>query len=347
MITKHHESTRAMKNEEPAGATVCSPGATPRDRALPLSFAQQRLWFLNQLEPDSAVYNVRKALRLRGRLNREALQKALDTIVGRHEVLRTTFSSVDGKPIQIIHEGGNVQPELTAIDLMGYPDEQREKELGRFLSDFTHRPFDLEKDWPLCGALIRWAAEEHVLLVVMHHIASDGWSSDILFRELSALYEAFCQGKGSPLTDLPIQYADYAVWQKEWLEGEDLQQQLSYWKKQLEDIFPLELPTDHPRPAVVGHLGQTKTFRFPPALARGLKDLSRQANTTLFMTLLAAFQTLLHRYTGQDDIVVGSPIAGRNRLEVEGLIGFFVNTLVLRNDLSGNPTFRELLARVG
>jgi amino acid adenylation domain-containing protein len=302
------------------------------------------LWFLNQLEPDSPVYNVRNALRLRGRLNREVLQKGLDTIVERHEVLRTRFSSVDGKPIQVIHDGGNVQ--LTAIDLTGHPEEQRKDELDQLLSELTHRAFDLQKDWPLRGALIRLADEEHVLLLVMHHIAYDGWSSDILFRELSALYEAFCQGEGSPLKDLPIQYADYAVWQKEWLEGQELQQQLSYWEKQLKGVTPLQLPTDRPPPAMRGYRGKTETFTLSKELAERLKDLSREQHVTLFMTLLAAFQILLHRYTGQNDIVVGSPIAGRTRVEVEGLIGFFVNTLVLRNDPSGNPTFREFLARV-
>ena len=334
-----------VQNEAPRLQTLLTSSISSQ-KSLPLSFAQQRLWFLNQLEPDSQVYNERKTLRLRGRLNRKALQKALDTIVKRHEVLRTTFSSVDGKPIQIIHEGGNVQPEMTAIDLMGLSDEQRGDELDRLLSELTHRPFDLRKDWPLRGTLIRLGDEEHVLLFIIHHIVFDGCSSDILFRELSALYKAFCQGKGSTLKDLPIQYADYAVWQKEWLQGEVLQQQLSYWKRQLKGVSPLELPTDHPRPAVVGHLGQTKTLKFQPALARDLKNLSRQEGVTLFITLLAAFQTLLHRYSGQDDIVVGSPVAGRTREEVEGLIGFFVNTLVLRNDFSGSPTFRELLARV-
>ena len=344
VITEHLGRELSDKDGGVAATAPFSLRPIPGDRNLSLSFAQQRLWFLNQLEPDSPVYNQFKALKLRGRLNREALQKALDTIVERHEVLRTTFLTVDDKPAQVIHEPGTV--ELTAIDLTGIPIEQREEALQRFMGDFTHRPFDLEKDWPLRAVLIRLTGTEHILLVVMHHIASDGWSNNILFRELSALYEAFCQGKSSPLEDLPIQYADYAVLQKEWLQGEVLQQQLSYWEKQLKDLSPLELPTDHPRPALLGHLGRTKTFQFPGALAQDLKNLSRQEGVTLFMTLLAAFQTLLHRYTGQDDIVVGSPIAGRTRVEVEGLIGFFVNTLVLRNDLSGNPTFRELLARV-
>jgi amino acid adenylation domain-containing protein len=344
VITEHQERKLTKEHGGITGTTVCSLRPIPRDRESPFSFAQQRLWFLHQLEPDSPVYNQFKVLRLRGRLNREALQKALDTIVERHEVLRTTFSSVDDQLTHVIHEPGAV--ELSVIDLLGIVTEQREVALHRILSDFTHRPFDLEKAWPLRAALIQWADEEHVLVLVTHHIASDGWSNDILFRELSALYGAFCQGKGSPLKALPIQYADYAVWQKEWLQGEVLQQQLSYWKKRLDGISPLELPTDRPRPALQGHLGQTKTFTFPQALTEGLKNLSRQEDVTLFMTLLAAFQTLLHRYTAQDDIVVGSPIAGRNRVEVEGLIGFFVNTLVLRNNFSGDPIFRELLGRV-
>ena len=238
--------------------------------AFPLSFAQQRLWFLNQLEPDSPVYNQFKALKLRGRLNREALQKTLDTIVERHEVLRTTFLTVDDKPAQVIHEPGPV--ELTAIDLTGIPIEQREEALPRFLSDFTRRPFDLQKDWPLRAALIRLTGKEHILLVVMHHIASDGWSNDILFRELSALYEAFCQGKSSPLEDLPIQYADYAVLQKEWLQGEVLQQQLSYWKKQLEDISPLRVADGPFTSGGAGASWPNQNLYISASLCRNLKS---------------------------------------------------------------------------
>jgi len=343
-ITEQQERKLTRKDERIAGSTAGSIEPTPRDKELPLSFGQQRLWFLHQLEPDSPVYNQSKALRLRGRLNRDALQKALDSVIVRHEVLRTTFSSFEGKPKQVIHAPGNV--EFSVIDLPGTLIEQQQEALDRLMNEITRRPFDLEKDWPLRTALIRLANDEHVLLLVTHHIASDGWSNEIMFRELSALYDAYCHGDDSPLKDLPIQYADYAVWQKGLLESEVVKQQLSYWKKHLEDISPLELPTDHPRPAVPGHHGRTTTLTIPRGLSQGLKELGRKANSTLFMTLLAAFQTLLHRYTGQDDIVVGSPTAGRTREAVEGLIGFFINTLALRNDFSGNPTFRELLLRV-
>jgi len=344
LIAAYKEGTQIgrYKAADKTGGLLLCPVA--RDGELPLSFAQQRMWLLNQLEPDSPVYNQLAALRLRGKLNGDALQKALDAIVERHEVLRTTFSFVAEKPVQVIHETGSIK--LTVIDLMDVSIDRQEEALRRLLGDFSRQPFDLEKDWPLRVALVRWADERYVLAFVTHHIASDGWSNGILLRELSALYEAFSQGKGSPLKDLPIQYADYAVWQKEWLRGDILREQISYWAKQLKDISPLELPTDRPRTAVHGHQGRTRTFRFPKALARGLKDLSRQEGVTLFMNLLAAYQILLHRYTAQDDIVVACPIAGRTRPEVEGLIGFFVNTLVLRNDCSGNPTFREILARV-
>ena len=341
-VILEHRERKLNDRDGVFAATSFRPPSRKRD--LPLSFAQERMWFLNQLEPDSAVYNQFKALSLRGTLDRDALQKALDAVMARHEVLRTTYSSLDGQPFQDIHETANL--EFCAVDLRDFPDDRRTAELDRHLREFSRRPFDLEKDWPLRAALLRLAEEEHVLLVVTHHIASDGWSNEILYKELTALYEAFCHGRGSPLTDLAMQYADYAVGQKVWLQGEVLEEKLRYWKQRLAGVSPMALPTDHPRPAEAKHLGLRKRFRFPRALAQGLKDLSRQANTTLFMTLLAAFQALLHRYTHQDDIVVGCPIAGRTRVELEGLIGFFVNTLVLRNDLSGNPTFRELSSRV-
>lgn len=309
----------------------------------PLSFAQQRLWFLNQLEPEDLSYNGPKAIRLTGSLDRNALANALGQIVARHEVLRTTFVPVNGSPEQRIADTRNI--ELPIIDLSTRPENLRAVEAQRLLVETIQRPFDLSRDLMMRALLVRLDEQEHILLLVTHHIASDGWSERILWQELGALYKVFASGQPSPLPELPIQYADYAVWQRQWLQGEVLETQLSYWKKQLEGVAVLELPVDRPRPAVQSHRGAKEYFALSEELTRALKALSRQQGATLYMTLLAAFQTLLYRYTAQPDIAVGSPIAGRNRIEIESLIGFFVNTLVLRNDLSGNPTFKELLTR--
>jgi amino acid adenylation domain-containing protein len=308
--------------------------------AVPLSFAQQRLWFLDQLEHNTGIYNIPSALRVSGPLDVEALRRTLDAIVARHEVLRTTFAAVDGVPAQII--GGERPVELRVTDVSRVPTPEVEK----LLREESSRPFDLSSDSPLRAALLKLGAEEHILLLVMHHIASDGWSMGVLYRELSVLYEAFCRGEVPSLPELPIQYVDYAVWQRQWLQGEVFEKQLSYWKEQLSALPVLELPTDRPRPAMQTFRGARKSAAFPKALGAELKALSRREGVTLFMTLLAAFQTLLHRYTGQHDIVVGSPIAGRTRAEIEALIGVFINTLLLRGDLSGDSKFTELLARV-
>jgi amino acid adenylation domain-containing protein len=311
----------------------------------PLSFAQQRLWFLDQLEPLSPFYNVPKALRLVGSLDISALQRTLDAIVARHEVLRTTYEAVDGHPMQMI--GGDLPAEMAMIDLSSWSAAERDAETARLHKDAIHRPFDLARDVMLRANLLRLGAQEHLLLLAMHHIASDRWSTSILLRELSALYTAFSRGEPSPLPELPIQYADFAVWQREWLQGQVLETQLAYWKAHLEGAPPLlMLPANRPRPAVPSYRGGQVTFSLPKPLTTALKALSDRQGCTLFMTLLAAFKALLHRYTGQDRIVVGTPIANRRRVEVEGLIGFFVNTLVLHTDLGGNPSFRELLARV-
>lgn len=321
-----------------------SPKPLSRNQPLDLSFAQQRLWFLNQLDADSPVYNEPKTLRVRGPLNFASLDKAFQALVARHEVLRTTYRLVDGMPTQVIH--AQIRVELVKVDLSGLPITEQEKELQRCLTEKTHRPFKLQKELPVRGVLIRLGKNEHIFLLVTHHIASDGWSSVILLRELAMLYGAFCQGKPSPLKNLPIHYADYAVWQKQWLQGEVLERQLSYWKKQLQGITSLQLPTDRPRPSVLRHNGNTLRFTLSQKLTRELKASSREEGVTLFMTLLAAFQTLLHRYAGQVDISVGVPTAGRSRREMEELVGVFINTLVLRSNLSGNPTFRKLLAQV-
>ena len=320
----------------------------PRRRpasSAPLSFSQQRLWFLDQYEPNSSVYNVPSALRLKGTLNVGALEHSLNEIIRRHESLRTTFSRMDGEPVQVIAPALSLA--VSVVDLRVHPESEREQEARRLASEEAQRPFNLAQGPLFRATLIRLGDDDHILVLTMHHIVSDGWSTGVLYRELSALYEAFSQGKPSPLADLPIQYADFAVWQREWLQGEVLDRQLSYWKEQLEGIpAVLNLPTDRPRPAVQSYRGARQSIELSKELTEGLKALSRKEGVTLFMTLLTVFQTLLHRYTGQDDIVVGSPIANRNRTEIEGLIGFFVNTLVLRANFSDNPTFKELLAGV-
>jgi amino acid adenylation domain-containing protein len=318
------------------------PRAT-RDTA-PLSFAQERLWFLNQLDPESPAYNESRAVRLSGPLDVDALQQALNQIIARHEVLRTTIVAVDGTPTQLIANSRTV--ELPLIDLRTLTDKNRDAEAHRLIIDVVRRPFDLSRDLMLRVLLLQLADQEHILLSVKHHVASDGWSSGIFWQELSCLYRACISGESCLLPELPVQYADYAIWQREWLQGEVLNRQLSYWKKQLDSVSTLQLPVDRPRPAIQTYRGARQSLTLPKAVSEGLKALSRDQGITLFMTLLAAFQTLLQRYTGQDDIVVGSPISGRNRHELEGVIGFFVNTLALHTDFAGDPTFRELLTRV-
>jgi amino acid adenylation domain-containing protein len=310
----------------------------------PLSFAQERLWFLDQLEPDSRAYNQPRLIRLKGELDIDALHKVLDTIVGRHEVLRTTYRPGEENPVQLVGECRPV--ELPLVDLSTLPSERQETRLQDIAAKVTERRFDLSSDLMLRGALLKLAPKEHVLLLVTHHIASDGWSGGILWQELATLYGAFSKGEPNPLPGLDLQYADYAVWQRQWLHGGVLENQLSYWKHQLSDLPVLELLTDRPRPAVQSYRGAKQLYLFSRTLSDELQTLSRKEGVTFFMTLLSAFQTLLYRYTGQTDIAVGSPIAGRGRPEIEGLIGFFVNMLVLRSNLSGNPTFRDLLNRV-
>ena len=315
------------------------------DQDLPLSFAQQRLWFLDQLEPNSPLYNIPKAVRLNGDLKIQILQQTLDAIVAHHEILRTNYISKNGNPIQVIAAPQSV--ELQIISLQQYGKAEREIQVKTLLQQESQRPFNLASDMMLRGCLLQLGHTEYVLLLVMHHIASDGWSMGILWNQLTQLYKAFLEDKPNPLTKLPIQYADYAVWQREWLTGGVLDKQLNYWKQQLAGANPvLELPADKPRPPVQTYNGARQSTSLSQSLSDGLKQLCHQQGVTLYMVLLAAFQTLLYRYSKQEDILVGSPIAGRNRIEVEWLIGFFVNTLVLRTDFSGNPSFLELLSRV-
>jgi len=312
---------------------------------LPLSFAQQRLWFLDQLEPNSPIYNIPTAVRLSGKLDVGALDATLDALVQRHESLRTTFSEHAGSPVQVI--APQVSLPLVCVDLTGLPVASREAEAMRLAMEEARKPFNLAEGPLLRATLLRLDEAEHILLLTMHHIISDGWSMGVLVREMAALYQAFAAGQPSPLPELPIQYADYAHWQREWLQGEVLEKQLAYWRERLGDEPPvLELPTDRPRPAVRTNRGASLTATLPARLLQDLNALARQEGVTLFMVLLAAFQTLLSRYSGQTDISVGTPIAGRRRPEIENLIGVFINTLVMRTDLSGKPTFRELLARV-
>jgi acyl carrier protein len=320
-----------------------------RNTDLPLSFSQERLWFLNQLKPDSSSHNIPLALGITGSLDVPALEQSLNEILQRHETLRTTFTTVDGQPVQVIHPMDFKLPivDFTTIQNPKSIDEGARSAVQNFLLEEAKRPFDLNQGPLLRATLLQLDEQEYVLLVTIHQIVFDGWSEGVLFRELAALYEAFSTGKPSPLPELPIQYADFAVWQREWLQGEFLDTLLSYWKQQLGDGLPAQhLPTDRSQPIVPTRRSAHQTLVLPKELAEALKALSRQEGATLFTTLLTAFKILLHRYTNQDDLFVCTPTANRNRNQTKGLIGYFVNLLVLRTDLSGNPSFRELLSRV-
>ena len=309
-----------------------------------LSFSQERLWFLDQLMPRSPVFNVPISVPVSGALDRAVLQRCVAEIVRRHEVFRTRFLTVDGKPIPVISD---VPTTLETIDLTSLAESEQTIECGRLAKLEALRPFDLEGAPLIRTTLIRMSHEKSLFLLTMHHIVSDGSSILIFFRELSALYQAFTKGEASPLAELPVQYADYALWQRDWLQGEVLERQLSYWRNQLAGELPvLDLPADRPRPAVQTYPGDRVTVVLPAELTAAFTELSQREGATLFMTLLAAFKVLLQRHTGQEDIIVGSPMANRPQTETEGLIGFFLNNLALRDDLSGDPNFRQLLARV-
>jgi amino acid adenylation domain-containing protein/non-ribosomal peptide synthase protein (TIGR01720 family) len=320
----------------------------PRDGKLPLSFAQQRLWFIDQLLPNSAAYNMASAVRLTGPLDLAALQQGLGEILRRHEILRTTFASVDGEPIQVIAPAETLDATpLPLVDLRAQPQQAREAELLERITQETQRPFDLARGPLLRTLLLRLAAQEHALLINMHHIVTDGWSMGVFVRELATLYAAITAGKPSPLPELPIQYADYALWQRAWLQGELRDQQLAYWKNQLAAApTVLDLPTDRPRPPQQTFRGERQMVQLSASLTADLNALSQREGTTLFMTALAGFATVLFRYTGQADLLIGTRIAGRTYVATEPLIGFFLNALVLRVDLAGAPPFRTLLARV-
>ncbi len=338
---------RLVDEARAAGSGMLAPplNPVPRDVPPPLSFAQERLWFLDRFEPGSPAYNMPSALRLSGRLDAAALEESVREIVRRHEVLRTTFPEIGGEPRQAIHP--ELRIDFDRLDLRGLPGGEREAEAVRLAREEALSPFDLARGPLIRARLLRMAEEEWVALFNLHHIVSDGWSFGVMVAELAALYQAFSGGRPSPLPELRVQYADFAVWQREWLRGEVLEAQIAWWRDELAGApAVLELPLDRPRPAVPTLRGASVETRLPEGLPAVLARLSRQQGTTLFMTLLASFQALLSRLSGQGDVVAGSPVAGRTRSEVEGLIGFFVNTLALRGRTQDDPTFLELLARV-
>ncbi|MFK0730724.1 MAG: condensation domain-containing protein, partial [Gloeotrichia echinulata HAB0833] len=321
------------------------PRSPRNNQPLPLSWAQERLWFLNQLEGASATYNIPATVSITGNLDINALEQALSEIVHRHEILRTSIQTVNGRPIQIVHPEVTINIKL--VDLQQLLNPQRETFLEQQIQLEAIAPFNLENAPLIRCSLLQLSTREYVLLLTMHHIVSDGWSMGVLISELSSLYQAFCAGVPSPLPELPLQYADFAVWQRQWLNGVVLETQLNYWRSQLHDVPSLlQLPTDRPRPVVQTYNGRTQIFRLNRDLTQKLQSLSSELGTTLFMTMLAAFATLLYRYSGQPDIFVGTPIANRNRREIESLIGFFVNTLVLKTNFEDNPSFENLLAQV-
>ncbi|WP_353769880.1 condensation domain-containing protein [Okeania sp. SIO1F9] len=319
----------------------------PRDKnenPPPLSYPQQRLWFIEKMDLSSNAYNQPLTLHLVGKVDYVALQKSINQIIARHETLRTTFSEINGTPVQIIKPPFELQ--LPIQDLSGLTPSEQTAKLQQLLQQENEQTFNLEINPPIRAQLIKLETIEHILQITLHHIASDGWSLTVLFKELSAIYTATLEDQPSPLPQLPIQYADFAVWQRNYLQGETLETQLNYWKQKLQDLPQLQLPTDHPRPPVQTFNGGGIPINISAAVTSKVKQLSQKQGTTLFMTLLAVFKVLLFRYSGQESIVVGTAIANRNRTEIEGLIGFFVNSLVMYTDLGENPSFTEVLNRV-
>ena len=329
-----------------AGDSSSSP-PIPRRQAnqpAPLSFAQQRLWFLNHWEPGAPVYNVCIAACVRGPLNIPVLERSLNAVVQRHEILRTTFSLSDGQPVQVVKPAAALKPEF--IDLSAAPESGRQKEAVELLARHVHRPFDLSTGPLVRVTLVRTSDAEHYLSIEAHHIIGDGWGVGVFLEDLTSLYEAFGEGRPSPLAPLPIQYGDFAQWQRERLQGSVLDRDLQYWRKQLEGLATTDLPTDRPRPSVQTNRGSSVARKISPELYRQVKDFNKEEKVTPFMTLVAAFQVLMSRHSGESDVAIGTPIAGRTRLETERLIGLFTNTLVLRSNLSANPTVREFLQQV-
>jgi acyl carrier protein len=341
------ELSQQIQQLQQQDLTLAAPPILPRSEQseLLLSYAQTRLWFLDQLEPNSPFYNIPVALRLKGHLNQAALTQSLEEIIQRHEALRTNFITVNGQPTQVIQTATSWT--VSAIDLQHLSPEEQEIAAKKLVKEQALQPFELAKEALVRASLILLNNNEYWLLLCLHHVISDGWSMGVLIEELTTLYNAVNQGQASPLKPLPIQYADFAIWQRKWFQGEVLDNQLNYWRKQLADAPTfLPLPTDKPRPAIQKFTGAHQKFQLSLELTQKLTELSQQQGVTMFMTLLAAYGTLLYRYTGQSDILIGTPIANRNRREIESLIGFFVNTLVMRTDCSENPSFQELLMRV-
>jgi len=347
-LAAHKAEILAYLNGIQVGSSAQEFQLIPRrqaDGAQPLSFSQKRLWVLDQMEPGNPIYNIPMASRLIGSLDVSALQESLNTILSRHESLRTRYTAVAGEPCQEIYEV-SVLP-LPVIDLSSLNKAEREAEAMRLVYEEAEKPFDLARDLLIRTRLLRLAPDEHIFLVTMHHIASDGWSFFVFSQELAELYKANRQQQPPQLKQLPIQYADFAIWQQSIEEEEKLAGQLAYWRQQLGgELTTLDLPTDYNRPPVRSFRGEQKTRWLPAALGEAIARLIHEEDVTPFMVLLAGFTLQMHRYSGQDDIIIGSPIAGRNRPELQNLIGFFLNTIVLRTDMSGNPTFRELLRRV-
>ncbi|HSF40226.1 MAG TPA: condensation domain-containing protein [Thermoanaerobaculia bacterium] len=323
-------------------------GIPPRSRVgdpAPLSYAQRRLWFIDQFEPGSSLYNMPTVLRVKGPLRSEVLTRTLSEIVRRHEVLRTVFAAPEGSPVQVIQPATPFL--LPLVDLSGLPASPREAEILLLAAEEAKRPFDLARGPLFRGVLLQLASEEHVAALTMHHVVSDSWSMGVLVREVTALYPAFLEAKPSPLPEFPIQYADFAVWQRGWLRQEVLEGLVAYWHQRLAGApSQLDLPGARPRPAVLSQRGRARHRRFSHPLLAQLRALGRRESATLFMTLLAPLLALLHSRTGATDLVVGTDVAGRDRRELEGLIGFFINQLPLRTNLTGDPTLRELLGRV-
>src|SRR5215203_1298193 len=336
-------AARVAAGELAAVAREPIPRRPPDLDPIPVSFAQERLWFLDRLAPGNIGYHIPLPLAAHGDLSLPALAAALGGMVRRHEALRTTYEARGDRPVQRIAPPGPFT--LPLVDLAALPEGARSAEARRLADEEAARPFDLERDPVLRARALRLAPREHALLLVVHHIAADGWSLGVMVEEIVALYPAALEGRPSGLPELAVQYADFAVWQREWLRGEVLERQLSYWRERLAGAPALDLPTDRPRTPVPAFRGSTLTHRVEPETTRALARLARRGDATLFMVLLAAMQTLLGRYAGQDDVVLGSPIANRNRAEIEPLVGFFVNTLALRGDLGGDPAFTEMVAR--
>ena len=348
-LTARKQDLIAYLQQQAQGAleeTIPSIRPVSRSQDLPLSWTQQRLWFLDRLEGGSnAAYNLSTVLQINGNLNVKVLEQTLAEIIKRHEILRTTFKLVNGTPVQAIHPGLTLR--LPVINLQHYSEVEKAAQARRFAIEEISGTFDLANGLLMRSTLLQLGSESHILLITMHHIVFDGWSTAIFVKELSTLYQAFAKNLPSPLAGLPIQYGDFAVWQRQWLNEDVLKPKLDYWKQKLAGTPPLlELPTDRPRPLVDSMQGDSETFQLSAEITEKLKNLSKRSGATLYMIVLAALVTLLFRYSSQEDIVIGSPIANRYPKETEPLIGLFINTLVLRINLGEDPSFLELLTRV-